>query len=175
LTHPLKLALAALFQKKGQTLLKLEECKLIWCFDLHYCEPAQVDGVVEVAIAAGYLKERPHGLELTFPVDDIDIPAGFKPGLKELLDAPPVKRPEPAEPVFPGILAELHSGTGLSRREIISHINHSQKEHRLTDIEVEALLLGARRGVELDRFNEPVARLLQERYTRDTGHTRNTD
>jgi len=211
MNDPLKLAVALLAQRRNQTLIKLEECKLTWCFDLRWVEPSQADRVVEAAIEAGFLKEQKGGLKVTFPFDSIVIPTGFHPTLEELLaplpraqatpepaqtassspstpsepsststspTTPPSEKEEPSksskgrpakavksqEPLFPAIINAIQGDTGLSRREIISRVNRSQREHGLTDIEVEGLLEGARQGTELDRFYEPTSRLLRERY-----------
>jgi len=163
LTHPLKIAVAVLAQKRNQTEMKLEECKLTWCFDLHWFEPSQVKKIVQAALEAGFLKENDRGLEVTFPVDSVKVPTGFKPQIDDLLNLP-----TQTQPLFSQIIAELESSTGISRQDLIRRVNHSQKGHRLTDIEVEGLLVGAQMGIDLTHFHDPVARLLRQRYV---GHS----
>lgn len=240
MTDPLKLAVAALAQHRNQSVMKPEECKLTWCFDLRWFEPSQADKVLQAAIGAGYLEERVEGLKVTFTVDELVIPTGFQPNLDELLTPLPIparppppdpspttraastsstssnstsissstaittpldssstpaatssSQPRPSssqpktsrsdqrsrtvtqnrsaktdEPLFPVLIKVLQESTSLPRRDIISRINRSQKEHGLTDIEVEGLLEGARLGVTMDRYYEPISRLLKDRYDR---------
>lgn len=243
MTDPLKLAVATLAQRRNSEVMKREELKLTWCFDLRWVEPSQADRVILAAIDAGYLKEAPGGFMVTFPVDSLVIPTGFNPSLEELLtplplpvakrsitpsssssrhsSAPPSipssspasssssgvistssskvsfiasSTPDPTpsekitrsnsrakvsgkvvqpgsidggEPIFPALIAAIQKRTGLPRREIISRINRSQKEHALTDIEVEGLLEAARQGLDLREFIEPTSRLLKGRYEGD--------
>jgi len=149
----LRTVIAAAFKSKGRKSMSKPELTYVLSFDLKWFSHDKSRQIVELAIEKGLLSEEEGGgdgggnLAPAFDVDSVEVPIDFKPDLKKILSTS----------VFDEIVQEIADRSGKDVGEVVAMINRRQEElGNLLDVEVVALLIAKRYGVDVSRYVDRV-------------------
>jgi len=142
----MKKVIAAAFRSKGKRKMKRSELIYTMSFDLNWFSHEASKRVVEEAEKEGLLVGDDE-VEPTFNVDEVSVPADFKPSIRELLSRSVADR----------LVEEIAEKTGKSYQEVVSIINEKQERlANLLSFEVVALLVAKEFGVDVSKYIDEV-------------------
>jgi hypothetical protein len=128
------------FKIKGKDALSESELVLALSIDLNWFPPEAAKSIVKDAEKAGLLKRDQELLHLSFDIDSIQIPNGFKPNSGN-----------EKKSIFERTVERIILDKGMEKRKVIALVNKKQEElSKLVEIDVSAILVAMELGVLVD-------------------------
>jgi|YNPNPStandDraft_1061719.scaffolds.fasta_scaffold02409_9 hypothetical protein len=152
-----KITLAFIYKRSGKNKLKKSEIYLPLSVELKWFTPKEAQGFVDHALKKGLLKEEEGLLALTFQVESVSIPIGFKPSKR---DYQPCKgssliAEDEKENITRSIITEITRSVDETEESITSKIKKIQSEKNIT-LEVAALMLANRYNIDVSSYYDIV-------------------
>ncbi len=142
----LRMIIAAAFKAKGKRSMSKSELTYFMSFDLKWFSHDSSRMVIKKAIEKGLLVEEGDELKPTFDITSIEIPVNFKPDLSAIESS-----------TFEEIIEEITLKTGMDKKEVISEVNILQEKlGGLVDVEIVALIIAKKYGVDVEKYIEDV-------------------
>lgn len=133
----LRVAVAAPFQGAGARTMEESRFVVSLSLDRDWFSPDQAKRLIDVAVSEGLLSRTDGGIEATFPVESVEIPADFSPDEDLLTERSPFER----------VLETIVDG-GVDKRTAVARINELQRELGIT-VEVAAVVFARREGIDV--------------------------
>ncbi len=153
----MEIALAQLYRKKGKSALTEKEFVFAASLDLRWFVPKEAQKFLDLAKEGELVKLEGEKLKPTFDHKGIDIPKGYKPG-PELL-----KTSAKPKGIMLKIVDLISLEKGMASKDIISEINNTQDRMGL-DVEVAALIVAKRHGLDISEYLDTVEEEIGTRY-----------
>ncbi|MCD6571796.1 MAG: DUF2240 family protein [Thermoplasmata archaeon] len=152
-----KIALAFVFQRKGEKRVKILDVVLYLSVSLGWFDLNNARLFVDNAIKEGLLQKIDDiFVEPTFDYESIKIPVGFKPGIDTTVTT--VEKDETkGEKLLEKICNELSAQTGEEKQKILEESMMLSSSLGVYP-EIAVLILGKKRGVDVSRFINDVER-----------------
>ena len=152
-----KIALAFVFQRKGERKIKISDVVLYLSVSLGWFDLNNARLFVDNAIKEGLLQKIDNiFVEPTFDYESIEIPVGFKPGMDTTVTA--VEKEETKEEkLLEKICNELSAQTGEEKQKILEESMMLSSSLGVYP-EIAVLIPGKKRGVDVSRFINDVER-----------------
>lgn len=157
----LRRAVAILFRRKGKSSMTEKDFIMAASMDLRWFPPKDAQRLVQSALKAGLIRSEEGHLTPTFDTNLTEVPLDFRPS-PQALKAESTKRD-----IFLEIVSRIASASGRPEREVVAEANATQ-EGLGVRVEVAALIVGARHGVDLTEFYRNVEEdILTPRTSKD--------
>lgn len=131
------------FKRRGKEVLKESEFILALSIDLNWFDPEQAKNILGYAQKAGLIRKEGEYIRPTFDISSVEIPSGFKPDEKKIIDE--------KKTIFDRTIERIMHSTGMDKRKVIALINKKHEELcKLVEIEVSAILVAMEHGVEVN-------------------------
>ncbi|MEM0492628.1 MAG: DUF2240 family protein [Candidatus Thermoplasmatota archaeon] len=157
-----RITLAFIYKRSGKTMLKPSEIYLPLSMDLKWLSLHEAQTLVEESLKNGLLREEKGLLVLTFDVDKVDIPLGFKPSkkrqVKNLSLTDRKEKGERQDP-FSVIIKEIVTLSDKDEDTVKQEVKNIAEGKNIIP-EVAVLLLAQRYNIDTTKYHDMVERVL---------------
>jgi hypothetical protein len=153
----LKKSIALLYRKKGKEILSSKEMELMITMDFRWFTPKEAKDFIQLAVNSGLVLKQKNGLKINFDWREIDIPLDFAP-TNAIFEA------VSHQSCFTGIVDAIESNQKIPREDIVAEINQKQETMNVA-IEIAAILVGTKYGIDLSGFYDSVEKELIARFS----------
>jgi hypothetical protein len=144
----LKQTLISLFNRKGKDAIPKNEIELLLSLELRWFEPNEARKLIDFSLEMGLLKEEESKMVLTFDINSVKIPFGFKPP-KEL----PSMLEQEHESLFMKMVNHICLNTNLELSQVIAEINAKQEKlHDYLLPEAVAVLYASELDIDVEMY-----------------------
>ena len=158
--HEVKIIIAFLFKKSGKEKLSYSDLYLTLSMDLNWFTPDEAKAVIDNALKQKMLTQKDKLIEPNFNVDEIVVPAGFRP--TKQISEKKEKKIHGEQNILATIVKRIVERTDLTDESIMKKIKETENERNVTP-DVAALLVGKEYEISLeDLFDEMEKSLFKE-------------
>ncbi len=158
--NDLEQAIGILYKKKGKKEMSEKEFVFSASMDFRWFTPKEAQKLMDISLDSQLLESKKGALSPNFDTSNIKIPKGYKPKPDILKIATPPKG------IFLKIVDIVSKEKEIPRKEVIAMMN-SQQEKMNVDIEVAALVVAERLGIDINKHISNVEKELDKRYKSD--------
>ena len=153
----LEIALSQLFQKKGKGSLTEKEFVFAASLDLRWFTPKEAQKFLDIGIESELLALDGDKVKATFDYKGVNIPKGYAPNTELLQSSVKPKG------VFLKIVDQISTSKDIPSKDIISLVNQTQDRMGI-DVEVAALIVARRYGMNISEYLDSVEEDIGSRY-----------